>query len=182
MSQFISPKVLYYGESSLNKLEHILDGLKVKKVFLLTDPILKKLGVINPVIKFLSKRNIIVDINTNVVPEPPIKIGNEVVESVRKSKPDLVIGVGGGSTLDLAKIAAVLTENKGDIEDYLNLSGTKKIINKGLPKVLIPTTSGTGSEVTDIDRKSTRLNSCHVAISYAVFCLKKKKKNKKTQY
>jgi alcohol dehydrogenase class IV len=87
---------------------------------------------------------------TNVVPEPPLEVGNQVVDAIRKSKSDLVIGIGGGSALDLAKAAAVLAENEGYVEDYLNLSGGKKLTNKGLPKVLISTKSGTGAEVTDI--------------------------------
>lgn len=150
MSQFISPKKIYHGEGSLVKLGTILNSLEVRKVFLLTDPMLKDLGVINPVLKQLEKQNVTVDIDTNVVPEPPLNVGDEVVQAVRKSKPDLVIGVGGGSALDLAKAAAILSDNEGTIEDYLNLGGSKQISNKGLPKVLIPTTSGTGAEVTDI--------------------------------
>ena len=62
----------------------------------------------------------------------------------------MVIGLGGGSALDLAKIAAVLSKNHGNVSDYLNLSGNRTITDKGLPKILIPTTSGTGSEVTNI--------------------------------
>ncbi|MFD2043022.1 iron-containing alcohol dehydrogenase [Ornithinibacillus salinisoli] len=150
MSQFISPKKIYHGEGSLAKLEIIIKEVKARKVFLLTDPMLKDLGVINPVLEQLEMQDVTVDINTHVVPEPPLSAGNEVVEAVRKSKPDLVIGVGGGSALDLAKAAAVLAENEGSVEDYLNLSGSKQTTNKGLPKVLIPTTSGTGAEVTDI--------------------------------
>lgn len=150
MNQFVSPKKIYYGEGSLQKLEAVLTEEKIHHAYLLTDPILKKLGVIEPVLKILMDRNIEVTLDVNVVPEPPIKVGNQVVEKIRKGKPDLIIGIGGGSALDLAKVAAVLAENEGSVEDYLNLSGKKKFIKKGLPKVLIPSTSGTGAEVTDI--------------------------------
>lgn len=150
MDQFVSPKKIYYGEGSLQKLQSVLTEQQIHHAFLVTDPILKELGVIEPIIKILNDRSIEVTIDSNVVPEPPLKVGNQVVEKIRKCNPDLVIGVGGGSALDLAKAAAVLAKNEGFVEDYLNLSGTKKFTNKGLPKILIPSTSGTGAEVTDI--------------------------------
>ncbi|MEO6914519.1 MAG: iron-containing alcohol dehydrogenase, partial [Chitinophagaceae bacterium] len=68
----------------------------------------------------------------------------------RKGNYSLVIGIGGGSALDMAKLAAVFTGNPGDLKDYLNLSGSLKVEQPGLPKILIPTTSGTGAEVTNI--------------------------------
>ncbi|MCL6570055.1 MAG: iron-containing alcohol dehydrogenase [Bacillus sp. (in: Bacteria)] len=150
MDQFVSPKKIYHGEGSLGRLADILKELNTHSVFLLTDPILKDLGVIQPIMKILEEQHIEVYLSTNVVPEPSIIVGNQVVAAVRKYKPELVIGIGGGSALDLAKVAAVLEENDGLVEDYLNLSASKKIMNKGLPKVLIPTTAGTGAEVTDI--------------------------------
>ncbi|MGP4108681.1 iron-containing alcohol dehydrogenase [Virgibacillus sp. L01] len=150
MDQFISPKKIYHGEGSLTKLEDILQELKAERIFILTDPVLKRLGVIDPLLEIMARYDVKVDVVTNVVPEPPVKVGDQVVEEVREKQPDLVIGIGGGSALDLAKIAAVLAGNEGHVEDYLNLSGTRKLMNKGLPKVLIPTTSGTGAEVTDI--------------------------------
>jgi alcohol dehydrogenase class IV len=150
MDQLVSPKKIFHGEGSLSKLADILKEINIQSVFLLTDPILNDLGVIQPVLQILDEQKIDVHLVTNVVPEPPLEVGNQVVDAIRKSKPDLVIGIGGGSALDLAKAAAVLAENEGYVEDYLNLSGGKKLTNKGLPKVLIPTTSGTGAEVTDI--------------------------------
>ena len=150
MDQFISPKKIYHGEGYLSKLGDIVKDLNAKNIFVLTDPMLKKLGVIDPVLELLEKSNVKVDVVTDVVPEPPVEIGNQVVDAVREKQPDLVIGIGGGSALDLAKTAAVFAKNDGRVEDYLNLSGTRKLVNKSLPKVLIPTTAGTGAEVTDI--------------------------------
>lgn len=150
MDQFVSPNKIYYGEGSLRKLEEIVKDLAIHRVFLLTDPILSELGVIKPILQILNDLEMDVTLDTTVVPEPPLEVGNQVVEKIRKSKPELVIGIGGGSALDLAKAAAVLAENEGFIGDYLNLSGGKKFTKKGLPKVLIPSTAGTGAEVTDI--------------------------------
>jgi alcohol dehydrogenase len=150
MFQFVSPMHIYHGEGSLNKLADIIKAYSCEKVFLLTDPVLKDLGVIEPILLLLEQQNIKVHLSTQVVPEPSLKVGNQVVDEIRNSKAELVIGVGGGSALDLAKAAAVLAENEGYVQDYLNLSGGKKFSCRGLPKILIPSTAGTGAEVTDI--------------------------------
>lgn len=73
-----------------------------------------------------------------------------MVSYIKKHQYDLIIGLGGGIALDLAKLAAVLAVHEGSVADYLNLTGTRKIVKKGIPKLLIPTTAGTGSEVTNI--------------------------------
>lgn len=106
--------------------------------------------MIEPILLLLEQQSIHVHLSTQVVPEPSLEVGNQVVDEIRKSKAELVIGVGGGSALDLAKAAAVLAENDGYVQDYLNLSGGKKFARRGLPKILIPSTAGTGAEVTDI--------------------------------
>lgn len=90
------------------------------------------------------------EIYTDVVPEPPLAIGEKLVAFTRDNQFDMVIGIGGGSALDLTKLAGVLASHEGSVAEYLNLTGTKQITQKGLPKILIPTTSGTGSEVTNI--------------------------------
>ena len=98
----------------------------------------------------LIKNGYEVDVYADTAPEPPLALGEKLVSYAKSRKFDLVIGVGGGSALDLAKLTAVLAVHDGAVEEYLNLTGTKQISKKGLPKILIPTTSGTGSEVTNI--------------------------------
>ncbi|UOR11441.1 iron-containing alcohol dehydrogenase [Halobacillus amylolyticus] len=150
MYSFISPQNIYHGEHSIKNLETITKSLSAKKVFVLTDPILKELEVINPILSILEENEVEFYLSTNVVPEPSVEVGNRVVEEVRSQKPDLVIGIGGGSALDLAKASAVLAANAGRVEDYLNLTGERQLKEKGIPTVLVPTTAGTGAEVTDI--------------------------------
>lgn len=116
----------------------------------MTDPLLKEIGLTDNVEKPLIEKGYTTTIYTDIAPEPPLAIGEKLVDFTRKHPFDLVIGVGGGSALDLAKLAAVLAKHDGKVADYLNLTGTKTLDNKGLPKILIPTTSGTGSEVTNI--------------------------------
>ncbi|MCP3027125.1 iron-containing alcohol dehydrogenase [Halobacillus sp. A5] len=150
MNAFVSPKHVYYGEGSLSKLPGIIQSLNVQTVLLITDPTLKELGVIDPVLDLLHKENIELEVLADVVPELPVDSVNEMVEKAREKNPDFVIGIGGGSAMDLAKAVAVLDENPGHVEDYLNLTGTRQLKTKGVPKLLIPTTAGTGAEVTDI--------------------------------
>ncbi len=111
---------------------------------------LEELKIIEPVIELLRKKEIEWNVISDVVAELPIETADQAVEQARHYQPELVIGIGGGSALDLAKAVSVLLENPGEIHEYLNLNGEKVLKRQGVPKVLIPTTAGTGSEVTDI--------------------------------
>lgn len=150
MYHFVSPKKLYHGKNSLQQLYIILKQLRVNKVTVISDPVLQEIGVIDDMLETIEDMQVELDLITDVVPEPPLDIGNKIVNQTRQFSPDLVIGIGGGSALDIAKAASVLVENEGAIEIYLNLTGDREILYPGVPKILIPTTSGTGAEVTDI--------------------------------
>jgi alcohol dehydrogenase class IV len=81
--------------------------------------------------------------------EPTVTIICGLVELARETKPDLIIGIGGGSAIDTAKATAALLTNPGDVIDYLEVIGQNKPLNNpSLPLIAIPTTSGTGAEVT----------------------------------
>lgn len=120
------------------------------RVLIVADPVLQKIGVLDKLIGQVNIKDLRYDIYTDIIPEPSLQTGKDLVAFARKGNYHLVIGIGGGSALDLAKLAAVFTGNPGELEDYLNLSGTLKVQAKGIPKILIPTTAGTGAEVTNI--------------------------------
>ncbi|WP_414049233.1 iron-containing alcohol dehydrogenase [Macrococcus animalis] len=145
-----SPKHIYHGRNSTNEINNIVGLLGVRKVYMLCDPILKELNSTKNIEDILIKNNIEYTISTNVTPEPKIELGNEIVDEVRNFNPDLLIGLGGGSTLDLVKAAALISVQEGKIENYLNLTGDKKLQAKKIPNILMPTTSGTSAEITDI--------------------------------
>lgn len=140
----------YTGWGCLSQLLLEVKKFNAHNILIVTDPLLKEIGLTDNVEKPLIEKGYTTTIYTDIAPEPPLAIGEKLVDFTRKHPFDLVIGVGGGSALDLAKLAAVLAKHDGKVADYLNLSGTKTLDNKGLPKILIPTTSGTGSEVTNI--------------------------------
>lgn len=158
--------ISYTGWGSLEHLEEEVKRFNAQKILLITDPFLEELGLTNNIVVPLEKAGIEVDIYTEVVPEPPLAIGEKVVAYTREHQFDLVIGLGGGSALDLTKIAGVLATHEGKVEDYLNLTGTKEIQSKGIPTILVPTTSGTGSEITNISVLSLETTKDVIAHDY----------------
>ena len=81
--------------------------------------------------------------------EPTIDLIGKLVDLARQFSPDLVIGIGGGSAIDSAKATAVFLSNPGEIMDYLEVIGKgEPFLSPPLPLITIPTTSGTGAEVT----------------------------------
>lgn len=138
----------FHGWDSVWTLPQLLKPFNVKKILLISDPFLQKNGLIDRLKSALVNYEIVVF--NDVSEEPKLELAERLVDFAKAIECELVIGIGGGSVLDLAKLVAVLVTHDGRVKDYLNLSGTKKLNNKGIPKIIIPTTSGTGSEVTNI--------------------------------
>jgi alcohol dehydrogenase class IV len=81
--------------------------------------------------------------------EPSVDAIGKVFDQARKLSPSVIVGIGGGSTIDTAKVISVLLTNPGELTDYLEVIGINKpLSNPGIPLIAIPTTAGTGSEVT----------------------------------
>ena len=142
--------ITHIGWGAAAHLVKELEQFNTARILVVADPVLKQQGLVDDVLMPLSKANFKFDIYTDITPEPLLETGQGLVDFARKGDYSLIIGIGGGSTLDLAKLAAVFMTNEGKVEQYLNLTGSKTIKNKGVPKILIPTTSGTGTEVTNI--------------------------------
>ncbi|WP_456363047.1 iron-containing alcohol dehydrogenase [Priestia aryabhattai] len=150
ISKLVFTPLSYTGWGSLQQLLPEVKKYDPAHILIVTDPVLKDIGLVDKVSAPLIQNGYEVDVYADTAPEPPLALGEKLVFYAKSRKFDLVIGVGGGSALDLAKLAAVLAVHDGAVEEYLNLTGRKQISKKGLPKILIPTTSGTGSEVTNI--------------------------------
>ncbi|MED3978942.1 iron-containing alcohol dehydrogenase [Priestia megaterium] len=150
ISKLVFTPLSYTGWGSLQQLLPEVKKYDPAHILIVTDPVLKDIGLVDKVSAPLTQKGYEVDVYADTAPEPPLALGEKLVSYAKNRKFDLVIGVGGGSALDLAKLTAVLAVHDGAVEEYLNLTGTKQISKKGLPKILIPTTSGTGSEVTNI--------------------------------
>lgn len=140
----------FTGWGALDHLVEEVERLNASNILVVTDPFLKDLGIVDKITAPLEAKGWKATVYTEVVPEPPLAVGEKLVAFTKEHQFDLVIGLGGGSALDLAKLAGVLATHEGLVADYLNLSGNRQLTHKGVPKILIPTTSGTGSEVTNI--------------------------------
>jgi alcohol dehydrogenase class IV len=97
-----------------------------------------------------------VEILDKVFPNPKVSDIMEMADSLKKKKINVVIGIGGGSSLDSAKGVAAVLSNGGDLDDYLGANATRKIEKKNIKLILIPTTMGTGSEVTKVGVYTSR--------------------------
>ena len=113
--------------------------------FLIGDPNLMKLGVPERMQAALKAEGIEARLFTEVEPEPSVGSVEVAAAAAREFRCDLVVAVGGGSALDTAKAVALLTRNPGTLEDYFGIGLVKQ---RGVPSILIPTTSGTGAEIT----------------------------------
>ena len=133
------------GENSIREIPASLDALGADKVMVVTDQGIIKVGIyakIEKILKDAGKEIVLVD---DVKPDPSMQLVDSIAEKARKSGARAVIGLGGGSSIDSAKVAAALVGNEGSIKDYLGVGILPK---PGLPILAVPTTAGTGSEVT----------------------------------
>ncbi len=125
----------------------ISSHIKGKRVFILSDPFLFANGVAQTIGDNLEGRQ--VQYFSEIEPNPTCESVDLAAEQARRMEADCVIGLGGGSSLDVAKIVSCLTTNGGSIYDYYS-GGTQTIENRQTQLVCIPTTAGTGSEVTNV--------------------------------
>lgn len=139
------PTKIHFGNGSINRLGDVISRLNGSNVFLVADPGLKRSGITRQITAILKKNKIPHTLYDNVVPEPGLKLADQGAELAKKNKADCVVGVGGGSALDVAKAISIILSNGGRAEDYLGLD---KIPLRGVPKIMVPTTAGTGAEVT----------------------------------
>ena len=148
------PKSVLYGRNSLEKLGEQSKKLG-KRAFIVSDSIMEKLGYIESCLKQLNAKGITVITYNEVNAEPTNLHVLEALSICKEGKCDFIIGIGGGSCIDVAKAVAVLYTNGGEIEDYVQKD--VEIEYNPLPLIAIPTTSGTGSEtsVTVITNKKT---------------------------
>jgi alcohol dehydrogenase len=141
---FKSPTELVLGNGVTEELGIKLKKLNVNKVTIVTDEVIVKFGIYNKIVEALNKENIEHVVFSEVQPEPPVENAYDAFELYKANDCNGVLGVGGGSSMDVAKAVAMLATNPGKYEDYV---GIGKVPNKCAPLVLMPTTSGTGSEV-----------------------------------
>jgi alcohol dehydrogenase class IV len=145
--QITLPQIVRFGAGVLGSLSKEVEKLGAKKVLIVTDPGVYSSGLTQPVREQLSGARVSVDTFSEAEPEPSLSGLNNAARELNKGNYDVIVGVGGGSSLDTAKGLSVLLAHGGVGQDYI---GTDKLPGPGIPVITIPTTAGTGSEVTNI--------------------------------
>ena len=145
VATFRVPAQITFGAGAIETVGAEAKRLGTSHAFVLSDPNLRKLGVTDRVVGSLAAQGVRSSVCAEIEFEPSIQSVAPAAAVAKASGCDLVIGLGGGSTMDTAKAVAVLTRNEGQPEDYLGIGLVKQ---RGVPMVLMPTTSGTGAEVT----------------------------------
>ncbi|MDQ4135746.1 MAG: iron-containing alcohol dehydrogenase [Pseudomonadota bacterium] len=146
-----TPSVVF-GSGSLARLGEIASSRLGSRVALVTDAGLVRAGLIAPVLKVLEGSSVAVQVFDRVVADPPEAVVLEAAEAARSFQATGVIGLGGGSSLDVAKLVALLAKSGESLDASYGVGNAK---GPRLPLLLAPTTAGTGSEVTPISIVTT---------------------------
>ena len=144
-SVFYSPTRIIFGEGSLKRVGEEARKFGEKVLIVTGKYSSKKAGSLDEVVNSLTSHNLRVEVFNKVEPDPSVETVEEGAKFAKKCAVEVVIGLGGGSSMDAAKGIALLMTNKGSITDYF---GTDKVKEAAIPVIAIPTTAGTGSEVT----------------------------------
>ena len=160
------PAKVRFGEGIHTQLGTILkDEMGFSKVFVATDKGIVATGIIDKVKEGLDKGGIEYEIYDELIPDPTIEIVDEAAEVLRKSGADVVLAVGGGSPIDTAKAMCMLQTHEGSVRDYL-FGGSKQVTRETMPLVCIPTTAGTGSEMTAASVISNNQDKTKVSVTH----------------
>ena len=139
------PRTMEIGRDACQKLPQILKSLGIKKPLIITDDMMVKLGYVDNIQGILKEAQISADVFSDTVPEPTEMSISAGVSQVKAKDYDGLIALGGGSPIDSAKAISILGRFGGDMRDY---KFPRQVDETGLPIIAIPTTAGTGSEVT----------------------------------
>ena len=143
---FKMPRKIEVGFSKSRDLSKIIKEMKLNKVLIVVDYNLKKMGIVDYIFNNLKKASISFTVFNNIKNEPTITEIDQAINDLNVvSNFDGVVGIGGGSTIDVAKLLAISGSIEGSVKNYI---GTNLIDKPGIPLIILPTTSGTGAEVT----------------------------------
>jgi alcohol dehydrogenase len=134
-----------FGTGAISGLGDLVRSTGARKFVLIADAALEELGIVESVMGNLNAAGLNGKVFTGVEPEPYLDNAEQSAALGREIAAQVVIGMGGGSAMDTAKAAAVLMTNDGKAQDYVGLNLVPK---PGVPTIMVPTTAGTGSEVT----------------------------------
>lgn len=143
--QLTLPAVIYAGEGSTERLRDIIRKEGAKSVLVFTDKGIRSFGL-SKEIEEICAQEAALKVVDDLTAEPAVSDIERVMREVEKDRPDLIVGVGGGSVMDAAKLAGILIGADYTLRDLLATGGA--IAKKQVKSIMVPTTCGTGSEAT----------------------------------
>ncbi|VUD64748.1 Long-chain-alcohol dehydrogenase 1 [Thalassocella blandensis] len=144
-SQVILPRILQVGENASQSIDQVVTSLGCRAPLIITDPVMVSLGYVKRIKTRLEKANIQAEVFDETVPEPTEASITAAVQIAKDGNFDCLIALGGGSPIDSAKAISVLAKHGGHMREY---KFPRNVTEPGLPVIAIPTTAGTGSEMT----------------------------------
>ena len=145
--KFMLNETSYFGKGAREELPNEIKKRGFKKVFLVSDKALVEAGVTKKIEELLKKEKIAYKLYDKIKPNPTIKNVKDGVTACKLSKADVIVAVGGGSSIDTAKGISIVMTNP-DRKDIKSLNGLSNTENRGMPVIALPTTAGTAAEVT----------------------------------
>jgi alcohol dehydrogenase class IV len=144
LTEWNVPNRVVFGRGAADKVGSYIEQLNADRALLVTDEGVRKAGVLDPVLSSIESAGKEYAIFDGVRPDPTDTVVHEAADAYDDASADLVIGIGGGSSLDTAKAMSIVVANDGHILDF---KGSGNVHEAPPPSIYIPTTSGTGSEV-----------------------------------
>ncbi len=144
---FSIPPTIITGTGASEQVGKRAKLLGATHALIVTDPGIAKIGYVNQITNYLHNSGIATSIFSDVTPDPTLQNVTDGLKQYIDDSCDLIVSLGGGSAIDCGKGISIKLTNDGDIADYM---GVDKIPNQGAPVIAIPTTAGTGSEVSQV--------------------------------
>ena len=145
--RFVLNETSYFGKGAREELAVEIKKRGFHKVFLVSDKSLVNAGVTAKIEEVLQKANIPYSLYDEIKPNPTIQNVTDGVKACKESGADVIVAVGGGSSIDTAKGVSIVMTNP-DRADIKSLNGNSNTVNRGMPLIALPTTAGTAAEVT----------------------------------
>lgn len=173
ISTFFCPSKIYLNEGAHTKIAEIASARQCQRIFIAVDAALLKSDFYQRIESMLTEAGISIATFSEIEPDPSATTVAKAFDACQRHAATLILAVGGGSTIDVAKAVGILATNGGRIHDY---EGIEKFSTPPLPLIAIPTTAGTGSEVsgscviTDTE-KNLKMSIRHAALNPAAYAI-----------
>ena len=170
MITLLQPSKIVFGTGCTKQFCDDFIALGHKRLFVLTVPVIRPM--ISEMIDTLTEKGVSIEVYENIMQEPSVNDFKQTLNAARQFGADSVVGVGGGSVLDVAKLVAALVESEQQVEDLFGIGFVKQ---RGKWFACMPTTAGTGSEVTAVSvltndetgvKKSISGDDCYAKIAF----------------